>query len=239
MMVQYLLRYEGSCTHFNLTIRNDENVGVLRGDNSIGDVVMQTHDKNPMIPLEYAQEYLLIVPVDEDGNMCCDSSLLTTYYRYMNPRENCTKTGLVSDQMVKDEFVLDIPYGNLSRSNFFFTWRKSASGDENCFCHVFLPSFEDCVHQVCGTDYNITMNSTAVIVRNFDFSVNPTDFVTNFIYAENPCGPRYCVSYSIMGTYVLSHTPSSTNTPTTRSSATCNASSYSVFVLLMLLPYMA
>ena len=223
MKVQYRLMYDGGCNLFNFTIPSDIQ-GLLRDGNSTMDVIMQTREKTAIIALEDARQYVQIVPVDANGT-ACDGALLTTFYRYMNPEGSCNTT-LQLNQTVEDKIVMDIPRGNESGGDYYFSWRKSPSEDRDCFCRVNHGSFEGCAKD-CNTEYNITTtpSSRSVIFYNFNFSSNPNDFIANFIYKENPCRPYnyVCASYSIMKTYVLTH-----------SSATCNALSYFMALLVML-----
>ena len=242
MMFQYALLYDGDCYHFNFTFPDRNNITVFLTNDSF-EHRMQTSDSKVMISLQEAQRFVQIISVQENGNMCCDSSSRTTFHRLMNPEENCMNQdmNLVSSQLIMEEVALPIPEDLIDEGDIFFTWRKSPVGDQECFCPVHPGNFEDCVRG-CGTEYDITMNSSSIIFRDLNFTSNRDDFVVHFIYKENPCRPlQYvCASFTIMRTYVFSYTPLSTYTEsstTTKSSTTCNALSHSVLLMLILLSF--
>lgn len=208
--VQYGLRYKGRCQNFNVTLFYTTDIlnpnAAPQGIHLL--TTTNTTIKIPVEDLRGDETYVQILPVNEEGEACCDSISHQTYYRFSRPGGNCPSFEEIVHEQTLNNLTISIPEesrcGNYPA---YFVWpRFMDSYEQYCYCLLFrneIYSFDACAKQ-CESDYNVQMvDEESIVFHNFTSS--PDGLLTHFLCQTDPCFQSSCIMNSLMATKMVSY----------------------------------
>lgn len=195
---------------------------------------VSTTDSRVVIPRgllfdDTERTFLRIYARNIDGSICSSSQSQLTFYYFPFPHNIITSVGSTARIKLVDT-LCEYPV---------MLWPKLFSSKrENCYCLLtenIVYSFSHCARS-CGTDYDVTLNSSSNSVIFHDISRHIEPFFVHFVCDEFHCFQNSCFTVSIISMHqVVAKDPTTVTVPNNSMTNTSQENTKSIIALCIVL----